>query len=74
MMNLNETLVAYDPAEALADEVGKFELTSPTGEKLTVTCRPGESITSLRVETNGHPQQWQIRKIGNFALGKTAGA
>ncbi len=73
MLNIDETLLAYDPAEALADEVGKFELTSPTGEKFTVTCRPGQSITNIRVETNGHPQQWHIRKVGGFALGKEAG-
>lgn len=66
MLNLNETLLAYDPAEALADEVGKFELTSPTGEKFTVICRHGHSITNIRVETNGHPRQWHIRKVGDF--------
>ncbi len=72
MINLNETLLAYDPAEALKDEVGKFELTSPTGEKFTVLCRTGDSITNIRVETNGHPQQWHIRKVGDFGTGQEA--
>jgi hypothetical protein len=31
MLNLNETLLAHDPAEALQEEVGKFELISPKG-------------------------------------------
>ncbi len=72
MINLNETLLAYDPAEALKDEVGKFELTSPTGEKFAVICRTGDSITNIRVETNGHLQQWHIRKVGDFGTGQEA--
>ncbi len=68
MINLNETLLAYDPAEALRDEVGKFEVTSPTGEKFSVICRTGHSITNIRVETTkGHSnQQWYIRKVGEL--------
>ena len=67
MLKLNETLLAYDPAEALRDEVGKFEVISPTGEKFTVTSRTGHSITNIRVDTNGHPQQqWRIRKVGEL--------
>ncbi len=67
MINLNETLLAYDPAEALRDEVGKFEVTSPTGEKFSVVCRTGHSITNIRIETKGHPnQQWHIRKVGEL--------
>ena len=67
MINLNETLLAYDPAEALRDEVGKFEVTSPTGEKFSIVCRTGHSITNIRVETKTHPnQQWLIRKVGEL--------
>ncbi len=69
MINLNETLIAYDPAEALHDEVGKFEVTSPSGEKFSVTCRPGHSITNIRLETTGQNplvQQWRIRKVGEL--------
>ena len=29
MLQLNETLVTLDPAEALADEAGVFDVTSP---------------------------------------------
>ncbi len=67
MINLNESLLAYDPAEVLKDEVGKFEVTSPTGEKFSVICRAGQSITNIRVETKGHHfQQWHIRKVGDL--------
>jgi len=67
MINLNETLLAVDPAEALRDEVGKFEVTSPSGEKFTVICRPGQSITNIRLETTGQNlqvHQWRVRKVG----------
>jgi hypothetical protein len=67
MLNLNETLRAYDPAEALRDEVGKFEVISPSGAKFTVICRSGVSITNILLETNRHPnQQWHIRKVGEL--------
>ena len=69
MINLNETLLAIAPAEALRDEVGKFEVTSPSGEKFSVICRPGSSITNIRLETKGvNPQvhQWRIRKVGEM--------
>ena len=69
MINLNETLLALDPAEALRDEVGKFEVTSPSGEKFSVICRTGHSITNIRLEvkgTNPQVQQWRIRKVGEL--------
>jgi len=71
MINLNETLLAYDPAEALRDETGKFEVISPTGEKFSVICRSGQSITNIRIETGSHPsQQWHIRKVGELQTGQ----
>ena len=69
MINLNETLLALDPAEALRDEVGKFEVTSPSGEKFSVICRTGQSITNIRLEVksqNPQVQQWRIRKVGEL--------
>lgn len=67
MLHLNESLLAYDPAEALKDEVGKFEVTSPAGEKFILTSRTGHSITNIRVEHNGYQhQQWRIRKVGEL--------
>lgn len=43
---------------------------SPTGEKFSVTCRAGQSITNIRKETKSHPsQQWHIRKVGELQTG-----
>ncbi len=67
MLNINEIVLAYDPAEALRDETGKFEVISPSGEKFSVICREGSSITSIHLETKNNPsQQWQIRKVGQL--------
>jgi hypothetical protein len=71
MLNLNETLLAYDPAEALRDETGNSEVISPAGEKFSVICRAGHSFTNIRIETKIHPsQQWHIRKVGELQTGQ----
>jgi hypothetical protein len=46
-MKLNDSITTYDIAEALQREQGKFEVTSPTGERYFVTCQPGHSISSI---------------------------
>ena len=55
-LNLNDPLLAYDPAE----------VTAPTGE-IMVTSRAGHSITNSRVENNGYLHlRWRIRKVGDL--------
>jgi hypothetical protein len=46
-MKLNDSISTYDVADALQGETGKFEVTSPNGERYFVTCQPGHSIISL---------------------------
>jgi hypothetical protein len=46
-MKLNDSISTYDVAEALQGETGKFDVTSPNGERYFVTCQPGHSIISL---------------------------
>jgi hypothetical protein len=63
-MKLNDTITTYDIAEALQGEQGKFEVTSPSGERYFVTCQPGHSISSL--EWAGGEQNFQpflVRKV-----------
>jgi hypothetical protein len=66
-MQLNETVRAYDLAEALRGESGKFEVVTPQGMRLIVTALPGHSIANLRVATEGGSEQmiW-IKKIADF--------
>lgn len=69
MLNLNETITAYDLAEALSDESGKFEVTTPSGEQFVVTCKPGHSILNLRpVPHNGNPLILRIRKVAELQV------
>jgi len=67
MLNLNETITAYDLAEALREESGKFEVTTPSGNQFVVTCKPGRSISDVRpVSHNGNPLVWRIRKVAEL--------
>ena len=63
-MKLNDSFTAYDVAEALQGETGKFEVTSPNGERYFVTCQPGHSIVSLEWAGNEPRQQpCLVRKV-----------
>ena len=63
-MKLNESITTYDIAEALQGESGKFEVTSPNGERYFVTCHPGHSISSLEWAGNEPNQQpFLVRKV-----------
>lgn len=66
-MQLNETVRAYDLAEALRGESGKFEVVTAHGTRLIVTAIPGHSIANLRITNEGGSEQmiW-IKKIADF--------
>ena len=67
-MQVNETIRAYDLAEALRGESGKFEVTTAAGMRLMCTCLPGHSIANCRVMTTegGSEQLIWIRKVADF--------
>jgi hypothetical protein len=63
-MKLNDSITTYDIAEALQGETGKFEVTSPNGERYFVTCQPGHSIVSLEWAGNEpNLQPFLVRKV-----------
>jgi len=63
-MKLNDSITTYDIAEALQGETGKFEVTSPAGERYFVTCQPGHSISSLEwAGSESNPQPFLVRKV-----------
>ncbi len=63
-MKLNESITTYDVAEALQGETGKFEVTSPNGERYFVTCQPGHSIVSLEwAGSEPNLQPFLVRKV-----------
>lgn len=69
MYQVNETLQALDPAEALKGESGVFEAVSPQGGQFKIVCRSGHSIVNIR--PTEHPQQgqtqtWRLRKVAEL--------
>jgi hypothetical protein len=63
-MKLNDTITTYDVAEALQGETGKFEVTSPNGERYFVTCQSGHSIASLEwAGSEPNLQPFLVRKV-----------
>jgi hypothetical protein len=63
-MKLNDTISTYDVAEALQGEIGKFEVTSPSGERYFVTCQSGHSIVSLEAAASeANLQPFLVRKV-----------
>jgi hypothetical protein len=63
-MKLNDSISTYDVAEALQGETGKFEVTSPNGERYFVTCQPGHSIVSLEwAGSEPNLQPFLVRKV-----------
>ena len=65
-MQLNQTVRAYDLAEALRGESGKFEVVTSEGTRLIVTAVPGHSIANLRIAN----EAW-LRASGIDLLGAT---
>jgi hypothetical protein len=63
-MKLNDSISTYDVAEALQGESGKFEVTSPNGERYFVTTQPGHSIISLEwAGSEPNLQPFLVRKV-----------
>lgn len=63
-MKLNDSISTYDIAEALQGESGKFEVTSPNGERYFVTCMPGHSISSIEwAGSEPNLQPFLVRKV-----------
>jgi hypothetical protein len=68
MLSINETIICFDPAEALRSESGVFEGTSPSGEHFQFVCRPGRSITNVRYapETHEGKREWLLKKVAEL--------
>jgi hypothetical protein len=69
MLGINETIICYDPAEALNAESGVFEGLSPSGERFQFVCRPGRSITNVRYTPEQHKdgkREWLLKKVAEL--------
>jgi hypothetical protein len=69
MLNVNETIIAYDVAEALEGSSGLFEV-KRAGQTFRVVSRAGHSITNFRPVPEGQgqtsPDPWRIKKIAEL--------
>ena len=83
MLNVNETVTGYDPAELLEGESGVFKAISPEGKEFQFVVRPGHSIKAkssdgkefqfvVRPDDSIEPEfahkVWLIRKISELRL------
>ncbi len=60
-----EIVELANPGEALRNQTGKFQVTSPNGFVFQVTCRQGKKIRIREIgEAKVNPfSKWQIEKI-----------
>jgi hypothetical protein len=63
MLKVNEPILAEDPYLVLQYERGVFEVVSPAGERLRVTCPLQGSIPQTKNANPGPAQWWRIEKI-----------
>ena len=69
MLNVNETVTGYDPAELLEGESGVFKAISPEGKEFQFVVRPDDSITNIPpIEPEFAHKVWLIRKISELRL------
>ena len=68
MVELNSTVEVEDPAEALRNQDGIFEVTSPYGQVFQVTCPRGSRMGIREVGESentavSEPRRWRIQKL-----------
>ena len=68
MVEFNSAVVVENPAEALRNQDGIFQVTSPYGQVFQVTCRRGSSMRIREVSESentavSEPRRWRIQKL-----------
>ena len=68
MLEPERTVDVENPAEALRNESGIFQVTSPFGQIFQVTCRKGSNmrireIGALDNTAVAHSKRWRIQKL-----------
>jgi hypothetical protein len=71
MLELNQVILVDNPSVVLKDECGVFELVSPVGDVMQVTCKPALDM-SLPENVSFDPARkrsdnlWAIRKLAEL--------
>jgi len=61
-MKLGDSITTYNPTQALKREYGQFQVKTPGGEELFITCKPGEPVT-VEWGDNGNKLPFVVTKI-----------
>jgi hypothetical protein len=62
-MQLGESINTYDPGVALEGEIGTFQVSTPGGEKLYITCKPGDALASIQWGEGESKKPFLVTKI-----------
>src|SRR5207245_2834498 len=70
MVELNGNVAVENPAEALRNQDGIFQVTSPYGQVFEVTCRRGSNMHIREIGDSGKcqvsvPKLWQMHDMIN---------
>lgn len=68
MIELKSSLDVENPAQALKDQDGIFEVTSPHGHVFRVICRKGSSMRVREIGESkeseiSEPRKWRIQRM-----------
>lgn len=63
MLKVNEPILAEDSYLVLQYERGVFEVVSPNGERLRLTCPVQGSLPRTKMAGTGPARWWRIEKI-----------
>jgi hypothetical protein len=71
MLQLNQVVLVDSPSVALKDERGIFELVSPLGDVILVSCQPGLDMSlpervSFDPTRKRRDNRWAIRKLAEL--------
>ncbi len=73
MLGLDEIIFVSDPARALGDETGIFNVATPAGDSFRVTCRHGHPIVVHNFDPSPWAKTsalvWYVKKIREIADG-----
>ncbi len=62
-MKLGESIQTYNPTLAVRREYGTFQVKTPGGEELFITCKPGEPVGIEWPDNTGNKLPFVVTKI-----------
>ena len=76
MLELNQVILANSPSVVLKNESGIFELVSPLGDIIQVSCKPGLEMglpenVSFDPARKRSDNLWTIKKLAELPAGES---